>query len=203
MRGAADASMRTAGGLPADDPLRRLSSTELAALLDDVITSWSRDGIPPEHDPITDDIVAAVDAGHFDQRVDNGPSELETTPALELYEQVRMMSPERRRTYLAQKGNPRPGHVPPKDRTDDPVVDPNRLRRALLLTVTPRGVGTWEVHGGHEPHQVIERDGQLTCDCIDHRIRGTVCKHSLAVMLPQGSPAVLRGLRELVQEVSA
>ena len=79
------------------------------------------------------------------------------------------------------------------------LVEPNRLRRALFLTVTPKGAGTWEVRGGREPHFVTEHDGPPDCDCVDRRVRGTECKHLLAVMLPWEHPAVLRGLRDLVQ----
>ena len=101
----AKAAMRRPLGLPADDPLRRLPPAELTELLDDVISSWPRAGIPKGHDPIMDDIIAAVDAGHFDRRMDEGPSELETTTISDLQGQVQMMSPERRRLHLEQMGH--------------------------------------------------------------------------------------------------
>ena len=102
---AADTSVRRARGLPADDPLRALPPDELAQLLEDVIASWPRAGIPRGHDPIMEDIIAAVDEGHFDRRMDDGPSQLETTTVSDLLGQVQMMSPERRRLHLAQMGN--------------------------------------------------------------------------------------------------
>ena len=51
-------------------------------------------------DPILADIIAAAKAGYFDQRAELGPSELELTPVLVLYEKMEMMSPDARRTYL-------------------------------------------------------------------------------------------------------
>ncbi len=55
-------------------------------------------------DPILADIIAAAKAGHFDGREAEGPSSLEATPTLVLYEKVQMMSPDRRRIHLAQIG---------------------------------------------------------------------------------------------------
>ena len=53
-------------------------------------------------DPLLADIKQAVKEGYFDDRQ---PSELELTPVEELLKQVDLMSPTRRREYLAKLGN--------------------------------------------------------------------------------------------------
>ena len=58
------------------------------------------------HDPLLADIKQAVKEGYFDDRE---PSELELTPVEELLKQVDLMSPTRRREYLAELGNIRRG----------------------------------------------------------------------------------------------
>jgi hypothetical protein len=58
------------------------------------------------HDPLLADIKQAVNEGYFDDRQ---PSELELTPVEELLKQVDLMSPTRRREYLAELGNIRRG----------------------------------------------------------------------------------------------
>lgn len=78
-------------------------------------------------------------------------------------------------------------------------MESSRLRRALFLSVTPTGVGEWEVRGGSQPHRVTEDFGRPDCDCPDFRIRGVRCKHQLAVTLAYVPPAILAGLRQLVQ----
>ena len=92
-------------GVPADDVLRELPTSELESLLDEVIAPWPTAGISRGPDPIMDDIIAAVDEGHFDRRMDKGPSELETALVADLQKQVQMMSPERRRLHLSQMGS--------------------------------------------------------------------------------------------------
>ena len=62
-------------------------------------------------DAITRDIREAVRTGYFDRRRQEGPSELETTPTLELLERVELMSPAERRAYLARIGRFRHGPV--------------------------------------------------------------------------------------------
>lgn len=57
------------------------------------------------NDPILADIISAVDEGYFDRRRIEGPSELERTSVEELLKRVAMMSPTRRRAYLAEIGN--------------------------------------------------------------------------------------------------
>jgi hypothetical protein len=61
------------------------------------------------NDAITRDIRAAIRSGYFDGRRQEGPSELETTPTLELLERVELMSPAERRAYLARIGRFRHG----------------------------------------------------------------------------------------------
>ena len=51
------------------------------------------------------DIKSAVDEGYFDKRKAEGPSELERLSVEEIMERVAMMSPMRRRAYLAEIGN--------------------------------------------------------------------------------------------------
>ena len=80
-----------------------------------------------------------------------------------------------------------------------PKVEVGRLRRALSLSVTPAEPGAWGVTGGAARHHVVERHGRLTCDCIDYRIRGTGCKHVLAVKMAGTPLDILTGLRLLVQ----
>lgn len=70
----------------------------------------------------------------------------------------------------------------------------SRLDRALALAVEPLGDGRWRVTGGTAPHVVT---GEV-CDCADFRIRGTACKHLVAVRLRQGSEELLQAVRQLV-----
>ena len=58
-------------------------------------------------DSIMRDIHRARDDGHFDERQQLGPSELERTSVEELLERVAMMSPATRREYLATVGRVR------------------------------------------------------------------------------------------------
>lgn len=62
-------------------------------------------------DPFIRDIAEAARAGHFDAYRDDGPSKLASTPVDELYKTVSIMSPERRRIYLAQLGRVRHGRT--------------------------------------------------------------------------------------------
>jgi len=57
------------------------------------------------YDPIMADIKSAVKEGYFDRMAEEGPSELARTPVAELLKRVEMMSPTRRRNYLAEIGN--------------------------------------------------------------------------------------------------
>ena len=67
-------------------------------------------------------------------------------------------------------------------------VDPYRLRRALELSVDPRGALSWTAEGGLEPHTVESTPSAgLRCDCPDHA-KGQVCKHILAVRLHGRDP---------------
>ena len=59
----------------------------------------------PGDDPILADIRSAVDEGYFDRRKTEGQSELESLSVEELKERVAMMSPMRRKAYLAEIGN--------------------------------------------------------------------------------------------------
>ena len=56
-------------------------------------------------DPFLADIKSAVKDGYFDRQIENGPSELMITPVEELLRRVEMMSPARRRNYLAEIGD--------------------------------------------------------------------------------------------------
>jgi hypothetical protein len=68
-----------------------------------------------------------------------------------------------------------------------PVVlpDAGRLARARSLSVAPLGFNVFHVWGGTKPHVVnlnrVAANGDKVCDCIDHAIRRTVCKHMVAV----------------------
>ncbi len=107
--------------LPPDDPLRLFDGrgTEpkigfkgdsLAEILDEIIDSWTL-ASRSDPDPITRDIEASVQHGHFDVAE---PSELYTTPCVRniaakdpgvgLYEKVAMMSMPGRQAYLARTG---------------------------------------------------------------------------------------------------
>ena len=55
-------------------------------------------------------------------------------------------------------------------------IDPDRLRRAFRLKVDKLGSGSWQVNG-----RVI--DPEHGCACPDRMLRGTVCKHEIAVRL--------------------
>lgn len=68
-------------------------------------------------------------------------------------------------------------------------VDPYRLRRALELTAKRLDRDHWQVTGGLEPHRVCEKDGKLSCDCIDFS-RGNTCKHVYAVRIARGERAL-------------
>ena len=57
-----------------------------------------------KYDPIMADIKSAVKEGYFDRMAEQGPSELARTPVAELLKRVEMMSPTRRRNYLAEIG---------------------------------------------------------------------------------------------------
>lgn len=75
------------------------------------------------------------------------------------------------------------------------MTDPARLARAVHLDVKRQGPG-YMVSGGQTTHYVPET--ARTCDCADYRLRAAVCKHRLAILLRQGDPDTLRGLRALV-----
>ena len=62
-------------------------------------------GLGRNADPILRDIERAARAGFFEGRKHRKPSELATTPILDLLNRVRMMSRERRWTYLAEIGD--------------------------------------------------------------------------------------------------
>lgn len=77
-------------------------------------------------------------------------------------------------------------------------LDPERLRRAVHLDVTPDGEGQWLVTGGDSSHKVSRVWEGMECDCADRAIRRTRCKHLLAVALSIGHPVALKALREIV-----
>ena len=60
------------------------------------------------------------------------------------------------------------------------TIDPQRLTRALSLTVDPIETGAFVVAGGSEPHAVRPDGNGWTCDCVDSRFYDGVCKHRLA-----------------------
>lgn len=62
-----------------------------------------------KYDRISSDIFRAAREGHFEERMDEGPSVLEQTSVFELLETVSIMSPSRRKRYLAQLGRVRHG----------------------------------------------------------------------------------------------
>jgi hypothetical protein len=76
------------------------------------------------------------------------------------------------------------------------TVDPNRLRRALSLTVEPLDDG-FRVSGGAEPHTIRGR----RCTCADAMYRRPIaCKHVLAIHVHRRlDPRVRAALRELVR----
>jgi len=78
-------------------------------------------------------------------------------------------------------------------------LDPARLRRALFLEAEPAGPGAWIVSGGAAVHRVEEHRGRLTCDCIDHAVRGGACKHIVRALLCPLHPVILAALRTLVE----
>jgi len=59
-------------------------------------------------------------------------------------------------------------------------VEPYRLRRALDLKARRQGDDGFAVSGGLEPHRVVRRGDDLSCDCADFS-KGQTCKHVLAV----------------------
>lgn len=77
------------------------------------------------------------------------------------------------------------------------TIDPARLARAVHLDVE-HDIDGWTVTGGSAPHRVTDHYGRLDCDCTDRQLRGTGCKHILAVLLRRGHPAVLVELRGLI-----
>jgi helicase len=79
------------------------------------------------------------------------------------------------------------------------TVDPYRLRRALDLTVNTRGSKSFTVAGGLEPHVVEGPQRQERCDCRD-ALRGSVCKHVLAVRLRRGDDQLKTLARRLAQK---
>ncbi len=75
------------------------------------------------------------------------------------------------------------------------TADFERLARAIHLDVETIANGDgWIVTGGSGSHLV----SGSACDCIDFGVRGTPCKHLLAVALRRGDPDVLETLRLLV-----
>lgn len=73
--------------------------------------------------------------------------------------------------------------------------DFDRLARAIHLDAEPTEHGdAWLVTGGSGSH--IVSNG--TCDCIDFGVRGTPCKHLLAVALRRGDRDVIEVLRLMV-----
>ena len=70
-------------------------------------------------------------------------------------------------------------------------IDPDRLRRALHLDVTPLPSGDFTV-GEYHVSPV------WGCTCPDHRIRGVSCKHLLATRLHRLDPDIRNALKEAV-----
>lgn len=76
------------------------------------------------------------------------------------------------------------------------MIDYERLKRALRLTVQSSSGGCYTVTGGRGVHTVDPQ--QRSCDCLDHRVRaGVVCKHRLAVQLAALDAELVAALREL------
>lgn len=67
-------------------------------------------GLGRRPDKILADIIRSAKAGFFDKKKKQGPSKLEQTPTEELLPRLKMMSKERRWTYLAEIGN-----LPPEE----------------------------------------------------------------------------------------
>ena len=63
------------------------------------------------------------------------------------------------------------------------TLDPQRLVRALSLTVDKIERGAYVVTGGSEPHAVRPVGSGWECDCVDSRYHAGVCKHRLAAYL--------------------
>lgn len=80
-------------------------------------------------------------------------------------------------------------------------IDPYRLRQAQELSVKVQSRKDFIVTGGLEPHRVEQRDGVLTCDCMDAS-RGHRCKHIFAVRLKRGDSNLAKLVRRLESEKS-
>ena len=63
------------------------------------------------------------------------------------------------------------------------TLDPQRLARALTLTVDPIENDTYVVTGGSEPHGVRPVGDGWECDCEDAKYNDGPCKHRMAVYL--------------------
>ena len=70
-------------------------------------------------------------------------------------------------------------------------IDPDRLRRALHLDVTPLPSGDFTV-GEYHVSPV------WGCCCPDRRIRGATCKHEIATRLARLDADILNALREVL-----
>ena len=77
-------------------------------------------------------------------------------------------------------------------------VDLRRLARAVHLDVHGTGPGRYQVSGGAEPHSVLKKVDGWGCDCADFQFARGACKHTLAVRLASGDPALIELLRLLI-----
>lgn len=83
-------------------------------------------------------------------------------------------------------------------------IDPDRLARALALTVHRIERGRYTVTGGAERHFVDLIDPAAErCDCGDFTWRQLVCQHLLACLLREGDERVVRAAGRLVQRLLA
>ncbi|HEX8691434.1 MAG TPA: hypothetical protein VF746_03240 [Longimicrobium sp.] len=83
-------------------------------------------------------------------------------------------------------------------------VDPDRLARALTLTVRRTERGRYAVTGGAERHFVDLIDPTVErCDCGDFTWRQVVCQHLLACLLGEGDERVVHAAGQLVQRLLA
>lgn len=85
-----------------------------------------------------------------------------------------------------------------------PIIDPERLERALTLSAEHVGQGRFRVTGGAETHWVsLDRRDEPPCCCGDFTWRSVRCKHVLAAQIARGERDVLEMVAHVVRELLA
>lgn len=89
-----------------------------------------------------------------------------------------------------------PGVLHDLDNPNRPPLDLRRVQRALALSASRLGSGTYAVQGPSGTYHVSLRP-HLTCDCGDHIWKDSISKHIISALLAHGDAQALQAATAL------